>query len=233
MLNFSHFDVLSFDCYGTIIDWERGIIDALIPIFVAHRTNADQREVLELFGALESQVEAGDYVSYRMVLQRVLDGIGAKYKFTPTQQERDAFADSVAAWPPFADSADALKSLQQKYKLAIISNVDDDLFARSTEQLGITFDWVITAQQVRSYKPSPNNFRRAFERIGVARDRQLHVAQSLYHDIGPAKQLGLSTVWVDRRVGQSGAGATPAASATPDLTVPDLRTLAELVLRSP
>lgn len=227
MFDFSRFKVLSFDCYGTIIDWERGIIDALIGVFRAHRVNAGREEVLELFGALEAKAEAGAYATYRTVLQRVLDGIAAHFSFTPTPQEREAFASSVGRWPPFADSAAALQSFQKKYKLAIISNVDDDLFAQSAAQLGVDFDWVITAQQVHSYKPSPNNFLRAFERIGVPREQQLHVAQSLYHDIAPAKKLGLSTVWVDRRRGQTGTGATPQATAIPDLVVADLKSLAD------
>jgi 2-haloacid dehalogenase len=227
MLDFSRFKVLSFDCYGTIIDWERGIIDALIGVFMAHRVNAGRDELLELFGSLEAKAEASEYVPYRTVLQRVLDGIGEQHGFTPTHQEREAFADSVGRWPPFADSAAALQALKKKYKLAIISNVDDDLFARTAEQLGVDFDWVITAQQVRSYKPSPNNFLRAFERIGVPREQHLHVAQSVYHDIVPAKQLGLATVWVDRRRGQTGTGATPPATATPDLVVADLESLVD------
>jgi 2-haloacid dehalogenase len=136
------------------------------------------------------------------------------------------FASSVRDWPPFADSSRALTALRGKYKLAIISNVDDDLFAHSARHLDVAFDWIITAQQVRSYKPSVRNFECAFERIGVPRERQLHVAQSLYHDIAPAKSLGLSTVWVNRRMGMRGSGATLPAYAEPDLEVADLDTLA-------
>lgn len=226
MIDFDAFDVLSFDCYGTIIDWERGILAALEPIFDAHAVLLGSNDALELFGKFESRLESGDYMEYRVVLQCVLDEFGARLGFVPSADERETFALSVLDWPPFPDSSRALKALQTKYKLAIISNVDDDLFAHSARRLDMTFDWVITAQQVRSYKPSLQNFERAFERIGVPRSRQLHVAQSLFHDIVPAKSLGLSTVWVNRRKGKGSAGATPPASATPDLEVPDLETLA-------
>jgi len=226
MIDLDSFDVLSFDCYGTIIDWERGILAALEPVFDAHGVLLPSKETLELFGEFESRLEGGEYMEYRVVLQRVLDAFGARLGFTPSSGEREAFALSVSDWPPFPDSSRALKALHTKYKLAIISNVDDDLFAHSARRLDMTFDWIITAQQVRSYKPSLQNFHRAFERIGVPRARQLHVAQSLFHDIAPAKSLGLSTVWVNRRKAKGGTGATPPASATPDLEVPDLETLA-------
>jgi 2-haloacid dehalogenase len=229
MLDLNAFDALSFDCYGTLIDWERGIGDAIAPVFEAHGVVLAADMTLELFGELESALQSGAYVEYRVVLARVLDGIGKRLGFVPRAAEREAFALSVRDWPPFADSSHALKALHTRYKLAIISNVDDDLFAYSARQLDIDFDWLITAQQVRSYKPSLRNFEYAFERMGVPRVRHLHVAQSLFHDIAPAKRLGLSTVWVNRRAGKTGSGATPPADAQPDLEVPDLQTLVERV----
>jgi 2-haloacid dehalogenase len=122
----------------------------------------------------------------------------------------------------------ALAALAQRYRLGVVTNCDDDLFAGSARRLGSPFTWVITAQQAGSYKPDRRNFELAFERIGVPTECILHVAQSLYHDHVPAKDLGLATVWVDRRQGRPGSGATPPAAAAPDLTVPDMRTLAEL-----
>ncbi|MFN8484551.1 MAG: haloacid dehalogenase type II [Anaerolineae bacterium] len=227
MLDFNSFDVLTFDCYGTMIDWESGIWAALRPVLTAHRADISHQVALELFGELESAAEAERYHPYKDILRMVLQGFGTRLRFHPTQTELDAFAWSVRDWPAFPDSPSALKALKRKYKLAVISNVDDDLFAYSAHRLDVRFDWVITAQQARSYKPSFNNFMIAFERIGVPRERILHVAQSLYHDIVPAKALGLSTVWVNRRHGKGGAGATPPAQAQPDLEVPDLRTLAQ------
>ena len=121
-----------------------------------------------------------------------------------------------------------MRALGRRFRLAIVSNVDDDLFARTNQQLDVTFDWIVTAQQVKSYKPSPNNFREALARIGLPTEQVLHVAQSLFHDHVPAKQLGLETVWVNRRHGKAGSGATPIADARPDLEVRDLATLVTL-----
>ena len=229
MLTFSDYDVLTFDCYGTLIDWETGIWQALQPLLARYGVGLTQDETLELYGELEAAAERGAYREYKIVLRQVLEGFGARLGFMPTEAELAAFSQSVKDWPAFPDSARALRALKTKYKLAIISNIDDDLFAYSARRLEAPFDWVITARQARSYKPSLNNFRVAFERIGVPQSRILHVAQSLYHDIVPAKALGLATVWVNRRHDKAGFGATPAAEAQPDLEVPDLQTLAVTV----
>ena len=227
MLRFDDFDALTFDCYGTLIDWETGILDALRPIFAAHRVDLVPERVLELYGNLESEAERGPYREYKAILRTVLEGLGSRLGFTPTAKELEQFSTSVKDWPAFPDSAAALQALHTKYRLAIVSNIDDDLFAHSAQRLQVRFDWIITAQQAKSYKPSLNNFRVAFDRIGVPQSRILHVAQSLFHDIAPANTLGLSSVWVNRRHEKAGSGATPVAHAHPDLEVPDLRTLAE------
>jgi 2-haloacid dehalogenase len=227
MLNWDDFQVLTFDCYGTLIDWESGIWAALQPVLAHHHVDMTTDQALELFGKLESDAERGPYVEYKAVLGMVLQGFGGTWGFAPTLAEVQGFSESVKDWPAFPDSARALQALKKKYKLAIISNVDDDLFAFSAQRLGVQFDWVITAQQARSYKPSHNNFHVAFERIGLPKSQILHVAQSLFHDHAPAKALGLSTVWVDRRHDKAGFGATLPAQAQPDLVVPDLQTLAQ------
>jgi 2-haloacid dehalogenase len=227
VMNLRDYSVLTFDCYGTLIDWETGLRAAFADVFTAHRIAVDDERLLQLFAEHESALERGPFVEYKAVLRGVLSSIGKVYGFDPTPDELDRFALSVGDWPPFADSGPSLRALQSRYKLVVLSNVDDDLFARSAEKLGVTFDDVITAQQLRSYKPSTNNFRAALARIGVPQERVLHVAQSLYHDIAPAKALGWSTVWVNRRAGKAG-GATPDASTRPDLEVPDLATLARL-----
>lgn len=226
MLNFDNFEVLTFDCYGTLIDWETGLWASLQPILTRYGVSLSQDAALELYGELEAEAEAGDFLEYKAVLQRALVGMGTRLGFTPTPDELHTFAMSVKEWPAFADSPGALQALKKKYKLAIISNVDDDLFAGSARRLQVDFDWVITAQQVRSYKPSLNNFRQAFARIGVPQANILHVAQSLFHDIAPAKGLGLATVWVNRRHNKPGFGATPPSDAQPDLEAPDLHSLA-------
>lgn len=229
MLNFDQFEVLTFDCYGTLIDWESGIWAALRPVLANHQVETTLDHALALYGSLEAEAEVGAYRDYKVILQKVLEGIGAALGFTPTPAELQQFALSVKDWLPFPDSSRALQALKSKYKLAILSNIDDDLIAHSVQRLQVPFDWVITAQQAQSYKPSLNNFRVAFQRIGLPQDKILHVAQSLFHDIVPARSLGLSTVWVNRRHDKPGFGATPPAQAQPDLEVPDLQTLARTV----
>lgn len=228
LLDLTTFDALTFDCYGTLIDWETGIWNALRDPLAAHGAILAKEDALALYGTLESEIEHGPYVDYKTVLGRVLDGFGARLGFAPSPEERARFSVSVRDWPAFPDSPAALRALKTKYKLAILSNVDDDLFAHSAARLQTHFDWVITAQQIGSYKPSPANFHAALARLALPKERILHVAQSLYHDIAPAKALGFTTAWVNRRHGLPGAGATPPADARPDLEVPDLAALARL-----
>jgi len=226
MLDFARFEALTFDCYGTLIDWETGIWDALVPVLRRHRVLPERERALETYAALEAEAERGPYREYKSVLREVLVGIGRSAGFEPTAAECTAFARSVGEWPAFADTPQALRALHRRFRLAIVSNVDDDLFAATAPRLGETFDWVITAEQARSYKPAHANFRLALERIGLPRERVLHVAQSLYHDIAPANALGIASLWGNRRRGRP-VGATPAGIAAPDFEVPDLRTLAE------
>ena len=222
------FEVLTFDCYGTLIDWESGILAALRPVFDAHAIRLVDDDALALFGELESGVEAGPYRPYRDVLREVLIGIGDRLEFDVVAAEADRFAGSVVDWPAFPDSADALARLAGRYRLGVITNCDDDLFAASSRRLGDPFAWVITAQQVGAYKPAARPFEVALERIGIPADRVLHVAQSLYHDHLTAARLGLASAWVNRRAGRTGPGATPPADARPDLEVQSMAALAEL-----
>jgi 2-haloacid dehalogenase len=226
-VDFRAFEAMTFDCYGTLIDWETGLLTALRPTAAGH----DDETLLETFARHESALEAGPYLSYREVLAGSLRGIGADLGFEPTDEELAAFADSVGDWPAFPDSPAALAALKRRFRLGVITNCDDDLFARSNERLQVEFDWVVTAQQARGYKPGPRPFELAAERIDVPLERVLHVAQSLFHDHVPAKAAGRTTVWVDRRQGREG-GATLSGEAEPDLTVPDMRTLADLATRT-
>src|SRR5262245_13398442 len=143
MLNFDAFDALTFDCYGTLIDWETGIWEALAPVFAHHNNPIEREAALERYASLEAAVESGPYVEYQQVLRRVLQGLGQQLGLMPTKHELDDFAVSVRDWPAFPDSAAALQALQRKYKLAILSNVDDDLFTYSARRLGVTFDFII------------------------------------------------------------------------------------------
>ncbi|BBD68189.1 haloacid dehalogenase, type II [Nostoc commune NIES-4072] len=230
MIDFNQYKALTFDCYGTLIDWENGILRVLKPLLLAHNTNLDDEEILELFAEFEAELEKGDYIKYREVLKRVVQKFGERFGFGPTAEELNSLADSIQHWLPFADTIEALKTLKQKFKLVIISNVDDDLFAFSAKHLQVEFDQIITAEQAKSYKPSFNNFRLAIERIDLPLEQILHVAASVYHDIVTAKSLGLSTVWVNRRADQKGLIATGSAISQADLEVPDLKSLAALSL---
>ena len=234
-LDLASFDVLTFDCYGTLIDWETGILAALhraldAPARALGGAMPSDDQLLEAFARHEATIEAGRYRPYREVLGGTHEGIAADLGLAVDDEALAAFGGSVVEWPAFPDSAAALVDLVARYRLGVITNCDDDLFAASEARLGVRFDPVVTAQQTRRYKPNPRGFELAFERIGLPTSRILHVAQSLFHDHVTARRLGLRTVWVDRRSGRAGAGATPPAEATPDLVVPDLRTLADLAM---
>ena len=230
MLDFTQFQLLSFDCYGTLIDWESGIFSALRPILAAHGKSISDHELLNVYSELESEAEQGEYRCYREVLQSVVRGFGARLGFKPSEAQTHSLPDSVPNWRPFPDTIEALRRLQARYQLAIISNVDDDLFAATARRLEVAFDHVITAQQARAYKPSSPIFALAQQRTGVMPARWLHVGQSIYHDVIPARALGIATAWVNRPSPRPGAGAAKAASGQPDLEVPDLKTLAQMAL---
>ena len=224
-------DLLTFDCYGTLIDWEDGIGAALGRILARHGVSAPRDELLRSFAEHEARLEHGAYRPYREILAAVATAVGADRGVRISAADAVGLPESLPAWRPFPDTIGSLRRLAQSYRLGVLSNVDDDLFAATAEVLGIAFAPVVTAQQVGSYKPADVNFERLVELAGVPRERMLHVAQSLYHDIGPAARHGIATVWVDRR-GTPG-GATPAASADADWVVPDLATLAEQLCRTP
>ena len=231
MLDFSRYSWLTFDCYGTLIDWESGIIDAIRPLLAASGRTLSSDGILELYSSIEAREEAAPYRPYREILETAVRRMGGRLVFSVTDEQAQALVDTIGGWRPFPDSVAALQRLKQRFKLGVISNVDDDLFAPTAKLLGDPFDAVITAQQARSYKPSSNNFKLALERIGEPAEKILHCAQSLYHDIPPAKALGMGTVWVDRRAGQRGSGATPPSKAEPDLRVENMAELAELATR--
>ncbi len=229
-LDFDDFDVLTFDCYGTLIDWEAGLLAAFRAPLAAHGVSESDEDVLAAFARHEAALEAGPYRPYRDVLGTVLTEMLGHFGTVATPEEVAAFGGSVADWPAFPDSVAALARLHSRFKLGVITNCDDDLFAASESKLGLQFDWVVTAQQAKRYKPNPRGFELMFERVGLPPSRILHVAQSLFHDHVTAKRLGLKTVWVDRRGDRPGAGATPPAEAVPNLTVPDMSTLATLAV---
>jgi len=230
MLDFAKFQVLTFDCYGTLVDWETGILSALGPVLAAHGNALSDAEVLELYGEFEAQAETGEYRSYREVLNCVVRSFGKHLSFTPTLAEAASLAASVPHWRPWPDTVRALKRLGARYRLAIISNIDDDLFAKTHPHLQTDFQSVTTAQQARCYKPALEIFRMALGKAGVAPAGVLHIGQSIYHDVLPAQSIGLATVWVNRPSPRSGVGAVRKAEGKPHLEVPNIETLADLAL---
>ena len=224
------YEVLSFDCYGTLVDWESGIISGLRPVLRGHGIEATDEEILDLHAQTEHKLQAASkrsaYVKYRDVLGEEVREAGRRWGFEPSPSEVEALPDSVRYWLPFPDTVNALRALKGAYKLAIISNIDDGLFALTSRYLEVEFDYIVTAEQAGTYKPSLGNFELALERIGAEPERILHVAESLFHDHVPARKLGLDTAWVHRRAAKGGFGATPPAEAEPDLEVPDLESLA-------
>jgi 2-haloacid dehalogenase len=228
-IDFGVFSCVSFDCYGTLIDWESGILAALAPVLERHRMTATEKRLLRLYARQEAAQEEKRYQSYRSVLRNVMAGIAADVGFAPTDRDLDALPDSVAEWPAFSDTPGALARLAERYRLAVVSNVDDDLFGESRARLGVELSAVVTAEQVGSYKPAHGHFLALVKELGVRPREILHVAQSLYHDHVPAKWLGFTTVWVNRESRLSGTGVSLPAEVRPDLEVPDLATLVELM----
>jgi 2-haloacid dehalogenase len=225
-IDFSGVDALTFDCYGTLIDWEAGLGAAFREVLEAHGIEHDDEDVLVRFARYEAAAEAGPYSRYRDVLTAGLLGVAGELGSKPTSDEIERFSRSVEDWPAFPDSTDALRRLKRRFRLGVLTNCDDDLFAASNRRLAVDFDWVVTAQQVGSYKPNERNFAVMLDRLGLPQDRIVHVAQSLFHDHAPAKRLGFTTVWIDRRHDRPGRGATPPAEARPDATFPDMASFA-------
>lgn len=211
------FDVVTFDCYGTLIDWERGIHDAFAALAPTLRLPVPADRAVELYVEIEAAVEAEAYRSYRAVLIETARRIAARLGFPLPSEHAGFLADSVRCWPPFLDTNPALRRLWDAgYQLGILSNVDDDLLAWTMRHLAAYFEIVVTAQQVGCYKPAPGHFTTARERIGGR--RWLHAAQSYYHDVVPARALGIPVAWINRK-GQASQGTKPDR---------EFRTLAEL-----
>lgn len=227
-MNFAAYDIASLDCYGTLVDWETGIRDTLEPMLARHGVRWPVEQLLAEYGRAESALEAGPYRTYREVLEGVVAEVSRRAGFTPDAGERSALWRSVRDWKPFPDTVAALEALARRYLLVIISNVDDAIFADTAQALRVPFHRIVTAEQVGAYKPSPKNFETAMRSVGRGPERWLHVAQSLYHDVPPAKRLGMGTVWIDRQSGKP--GVTPPSGAVPDAAFPDMRSFAAAAL---
>jgi len=230
MIDPRNFEVLTFDCYGTLIDWETGIFSALRPILLAHEKTLADAELLALYGEFEAEAEVGPYRSYREVLASVVQGFAGHLGFVSTPEENEALACSVPRWQPWPDTVEALSRLHQHYRLVVISNIDDDLFAQTQQLLQTRFAHVITAQQAACYKPGRVIFERALAEIAIPTSRILHIGQSIYHDVIPAQALGLSTVWINRPSPRKNVGAVRPAQGVPDLELKGMQALADYLL---
>lgn len=229
-MDFSGIRHLTFDCFGTLIDWETGILRAVRPVLTVHGVRPDDQEILSTFASIESALEAGAFLRYRDVLRRTMASLCEHFGIAPDSKEIERLPDSLARWPAFADTADSLRRLSSIASISILSNVDADLFDSVEPALGVEPLYVVTADYCCSYKPNPRHFKVALALLDAQPDSVLHVAQSLYHDIPPALALGMRTAWVDRRHGKAGSGATPAGGETaPHLRVRTLTELATLM----
>jgi len=226
-MNWPQFEWVSFDCYGTLIDWETGILGYIRPLLRAKGCGLDDSQILNLYSEFEPREQAGEYRSYREVLAAVMRAFAKQFNFEMSPAEANGLAESIADWRPFPDTIPGLRDLESRYRLAILSNIDDDLFAQTAEHLQVEFDLVVTAEQARSYKPSRNNFRLLLQRLDVSPDKLLHAAESLYHDVVPAQELRIATAWVNRRKGKKIA-ATRLVEANPDVEVANIQELARL-----
>lgn len=211
-MRLTDFRVLSFDCYGTLIDWETGITDALQPLVARSGQALSRDEVLEAFARHEAaqEVETPAMI-YSTLLSAVHSRLALDWGVESNAEESEAFGRSVPRWPEFADSPAALQYLKRHYKLVILSNVDRESFKGSNARLQVEFDYVFTAQDIGSYKPNPHNFEYLIEKLKLAgydKHEILHTAESLFHDHLPANKAGLASAWIYRRHAQAGFGAT-------------------------
>jgi 2-haloalkanoic acid dehalogenase type II len=211
------FRVLSFDCYGTLIDWEAGILASLAPWLRQTGIAPGDDQVLEAFGRHESAVEAASpHLSYPQILAATLQRMAEEWGVACRDEDAARFGGSVGDWPPFPDTVEALRYLERYYRLVILSNVDQASFRRTAARLGIGFEAVFMAEDIGSYKPDRRNFAYLIDQMGrrgFAKGEILHTAQSVFHDLVPASEMGLATCWIDRRQGRAGTGATPRAAA--------------------
>jgi 2-haloacid dehalogenase len=211
-MKLSDFEALTFDCYGTLIDWESGIHAALAPLLSRSGVKLTRDAVLEEFARLESsQQEKTPDMLYPDLLAEVHGQLAIEWDVPRDQAEAAGFGHSIADWPPFPDTVEALRALKKHFRLVILSNVDRASFQATNRILGEPFDAIYTAQDIGSYKPDPRNFTYLIDRLseqGIPREKILHVAQSLFHDHVPANAIGLASAWIDRRHASGGSGAT-------------------------
>jgi 2-haloacid dehalogenase len=212
------YEYISFDCYGTLIDWETGILNFFSNIKIKYQLEIDDVTILNYYAKFEAEEEHKTYKPYKEILRNVYLQFGKAFSFPIPVYDEYNLAKSVKIWPPFKDSSFALQKLQEKYKLVIISNIDDDLFTYSQQLLNVNFNHVFTALQMKSYKPSLSNFKYVQESLSLHKDNWLHVAQSLYHDLKPINQLGIDSIWINRPSIAGEKGVAPSVDFTPTIS---------------
>jgi 2-haloalkanoic acid dehalogenase type II len=187
---------LTFDCYGTLIDWEGGLTRTFVEVF-GPKALERRTELFAAYVQTEATLESGPYLSYREILREVTLRLGRQFGWSVPTEKADRMAELLPTWTPFADTDEALVRLKKKFRLGILSNIDRDLFAGTARHFSVEFDFIVTAEDVRSYKPSMGHFRRMLEKHGTP-GSTLHVAQSQFHDGRPANALGLAFAWINR-----------------------------------
>lgn len=201
---------VTFDVYGTLIDWETGLLAALRPL--RERSRVPDEELLETYGVVEFEIEQENPgLAYSQLLEKVHAGLCDRFGVDEDEVEAAKLGASVGDWPAFPDSVEALRYLKQNFKLVILSNVDRLSFAGSNRRLGVEFDYIFTAEDIGSYKPDRRNFEYLVTKLGengIGKDKLLHTAQSLFHDHVPANRMGIASAWIDRRHEKIGGGAT-------------------------
>ncbi len=218
---------ISFDCYGTLVDWETGIWKALEPLVARSSKRPSFVELLRTYGTVESELEK-TYRPYREVLRLAVKELAKALEVELQAQEEDLLLRSLPSWKPFPEVNEVLRHLKSRgFRLAILSNIDVDLLESTLKHFSVNFDLLITAEEAKAYKPDLRVFRLFLEKAGARPDQVLHVAQSTFHDIVPAKALGIPNCWV-RRPDRDPFGATPAAEAHPDFVISNLKELLEL-----
>ena len=227
------FKVLTFDCYGTLIDWESGMVNALAPLTNKLGGKLTRNEILEAHARHESsQQRQTPYKRYRELLAIVYRRLAEEWGVQTSWDDCVRYGDSVKDWAAFPDSVEALTYLKQHYKLVILSNVDNESFAESNKKLGVDFDAIYTAEDIGSYKPSDSNFEYMLAMLktcGYEKTDILHTAESMFHDHAPANRHGLKSCWIYRRYEQQGFGATMHPGEIPhyDFRFNGMRELAE------
>ena len=218
--------LITFDCYGTLVDWESGILRACAVMADGAIADADRARVLGAYASIEREIEAGPYAGYREVLKQVGERMCAEFGWSG---DSSAIAESIGEWAAFDETPACLRALQEHFKVGVLSNIDDELFALTAPKLGIELDLLVTAERVKSYKPGEAHFREALRAMGIQPSWMVHCAESRFHDIEPASRLGIPNVWVDRALGSSAASGGPSGGAEPGAVVHSLRELVELL----